>query len=195
MSNWFLDLLTGAEEKRAQELSRRNAEENQRRIERGLMTPEEAAVQQSRFDASQEPVAPSHDPRDPTAEPDLDAWGPDTWWNAQDWQRWFDALNARFGAREAVLRWNAAWAQQGLGAGPLDARLDPDFRAWADANGLDLYFGAGVIAEPIGAAAEVVSGVSKGVTSVGRAGSWLVPLAVAAVVLWFIGPTVLKGTK
>jgi hypothetical protein len=77
----------------------------------------------------------------------------------------------------------------------LDARLNPEFRAWADSNGLDLYYGAGVIAEPIGAAAEVVSGVSKGVTSVGRAGSWLVPLSVAAVVLWFAGPTFLKGTK
>ena len=195
MANWFLDMLTGAEEKRAAELSRRNAEENQRRIDRGLMTPEEAVAQQARFDADQSAPAVSHNPNDPLAEPDLDSWGPDTWWTPADWQRWFSALKARFGDRDAILRWNEAWAQQGLGSGPLDARLDPEFRAWADANGLDLYYGAGVIAEPIGAAAEVVSGVSKGVTNVGRAGSWLVPLGVAAVVLWFIGPTLLKGTK
>lgn len=195
MANWFLDMLSGAEEKRAAELSRRNAEENQRRIDRGLMTPEEAAVQQARFDADQSAPPVSHNPNDPLAEPDLDGWGPDTWWTPADWQRWFEALKSRFGDRDAILRWNEAWAQQGIGSGPLDARLNPEFRAWADANGLDLYYGAGVIAEPIGAAAEVVSGVSKGVTSVGRAGSWLVPLGVAAVVLWFAGPTFLKGTK
>lgn len=193
--SWFLDILTGAEEKRAQELSKRNAEENQRRIDRGLMTPEQAAVQQARFDADQNPPAPSHNPTDPMSSPDFDGWGPDSWWSVADWQRWFDALKNRFGDREAVLRWNEAWAQQGLGAGPLDARLNPDFRAWADANGLSLYWGLGQIAAPLGATAEVVSGVSKGVTTVGRAGSWLVPVVLAAVALWFVGPVLMKGTK
>lgn len=193
--NWFLDMLTGAEEKRAQELSRKNAEENQRRIDRGLMTPEQAAVQQARFDADQTPKPPSHDPSDPMSAPDLDGWGPDTWWSVSDWKRWFEALKNRFGEREAVLRWNEAWSQQGFGAGPLDARLDPDFRAWADSNGLSLYYGIGQLAQPLGAASEVITGVSRGVTNVGRAGSWLVPLAVAAVALWFVGPSLLKGAK
>jgi len=193
MSSFFFDLLTAAEEKRAQELSRRNAEENQRRIERGLMTPEEAALQQAKFDGRQADIGkPSQNPSDPFAVPNYDNWGPDFYWGLTDWQRWYDSLEAKFGRREAALRWNEAWSQQGLFSAPLEGRLDPEFRAWADSRGLDLYYGAGVIAEPIGAGAEVLSGVSKGVTNVGRAGSFLVPLALVAVAVFFLGPIFLK---
>lgn len=126
---------------------------------------------------------PENDPTKPTSTPDYDGWFFDSYWTAQDWVAWHKALKAQYGIDEANRRFIAAWQKQGIGASPLDARsFDTSFREYAKANGFfdGLYWGAGVVAKPLGTGTDVVTGVTEGVSTVAKLSKYLIPVAALA---------------
>lgn len=131
---------------------------------------------------------PSLPPTNPDATPDLDGWGWDSFWSAQDWLTWHAAVKARDGLDVANARFLAAWNQQSFGASPLDARsFDSGFREYARANGFlsGLYGNGASIAQPLGLVSDVASAstqVGAGIQNTGTLLKWLLPVAVLGVV-------------
>jgi hypothetical protein len=139
----------------------------------------------------------ANDPTNPDATPDLDDWGWDTYWTASDWLTWHAAMKSRYGltyANKTFLSW---WNKQTLGANPLDARsFNPTFRQYAKDNGFfaGLYDNA-PLAEPLGAATDLVTKASDGLDSAATALKWAIPAALVVVVAIWAGPSIIRGYK
>ena len=54
-------------------------------------------------------MAINTNPSDPTATPDFDEWGFDSYWNADDWLTWLVALRDEYGRQIAADKFAAAW--------------------------------------------------------------------------------------
>ena len=131
----------------------------------------------SRIASPLHPFGANTVPTDPNASPDYDTWGWDSWWTYQNWMTWFESMEKRYGVDIARRNWEQAWQKQEPFSGPLDARLNSDFRQWAALKNIELYWGAGVIAKPVGAAVDAVTGVSSGISALGSVSKIMLPLA------------------
>jgi len=123
---------------------------------------------------------PENDPTNAGSTPDYDDWFWDSWWTPQDWITWHKSLKSQYGLDEANSRFINAWAKQGVGASPIDARsFDVTFQNYAKANGFydGLYYGLGALVKPIGAVTSAVSGASEGVAAIGSLTKYLLPIA------------------
>lgn len=130
------------------------------------------------------------DPLKAASVPVLDGWGWADYWTIEDWMTWHNAMKAAFGLEEANRRFISEWVKQGIGANPLDARsFNEQFKSYAKANGFydALYYGLGVLARPVGAGVDVVTTASNAVSSVAKAGNWILPVAIIGLGLaWYL---------
>lgn len=126
--------------------------------------------------------------------PNLDDWGWDDYWDAQDWMYWHSLMVDKYGLEWANRTFIQAYHSASFGADSYDWRtFNSDFRQYADENGfLDaLYDGVlGVITQPIGGAIEIgenlgegISNVSEGVKKSSELISYLLPLLLLFVVV------------
>lgn len=66
--------------------------------------------------------------------PLFDGWGPDDYWSVSDWQVWYDALVAKYGAEQGSRKWLDAWWQQSSFASPVNN--EGSIADWAKSRGL-----------------------------------------------------------
>ena len=132
----------------------------------------------------------ANDPNNPDATPDYDAWGPDDYWDCSEWERWHGTLKSKYGQAEANYRWASAWEKSGWFSGNINCRsLNTQFRNFLQREGLmgAAFSGVGVLAKPIGAAADVVEAGSEAASGAAKkAGKAVENLAEA--VEWFTTP-------
>jgi GH24 family phage-related lysozyme (muramidase) len=59
------------------------------------------------------------DPKNPDSHPDLDDWGPDSWWKFEDWKTWFNASVKKYGWDKAKQNFARFWmaVEEGTGVG------------------------------------------------------------------------------
>lgn len=147
------------------------------------------------------PTAPINDPTNPDAIPDLDDWGPDTYWEAADWITWHRAMVQKYGLDKANQAFVSYWQTQTFGAEPINARsFDESFRAYARANGFldSLYSGSDVIAEPLGVVTDIFSGASNlsgSIPQLGAAAKNIVQTVAVAWPLIVIGAVLIYGQQ
>ena len=74
------------------------------------------------------------DPKNPDSHPDLDDWGPDSWWTFEDWKTWFNASVKKYGWDKAKQNFARFWmsVEEGTGVG---TKNDIDIN-WIKQNGL-----------------------------------------------------------
>lgn len=126
--------------------------------------------------------------------PDLDDWGFDEWWGCSDWVAWHKANKQKYGTAVANQKFAEYWNKQTMGSGALDCRtFNTDFRNYVAANDLSdiVYESAGLfglLLKPIGAGSDVVTGVSRGVSTGAKIMRVLIPAAL-------IGGAIYGGAK
>jgi hypothetical protein len=92
---------------------------------------------------------------------------------------WHKSLKLKYGLEEANSKFIIAWHKQSIGAGPIDARsFDSTFRDYAKDNGFleDLYWGSGFVAKPLGAAVDLITGISSGFSTTANISRYFVPV-------------------
>ena len=59
------------------------------------------------------------DPKNPDSHPDLDDWGPDSWWTFNDWKVWYNANVKKYGEIKARQNFARFWmaVEEGTGVG------------------------------------------------------------------------------
>jgi polyphosphate kinase 2 len=74
------------------------------------------------------------DPKNPDSHPDLDDFGPDSWWKFEDWKTWFNASVKKYGWDRAKQNFARFWmaVEEGIGVGTTN---DLDVN-WLKQNGL-----------------------------------------------------------
>ena len=74
------------------------------------------------------------DPKNPDSHPDLDDWGPDSWWTFEDWKTWFNTSVKKYGWDKAKQNFTRFWmsVEEGTGVG---TKNDIDIN-WIKQNGL-----------------------------------------------------------
>lgn len=128
--------------------------------------------------------------------PDLDEWGPDSYWSCADWITWHRALKARDGQYPANVKFVQEFEKQEFLAAGYDCRtFNSDFRAYAAQEGFltALYDGIGVLVKPVGwgidiveNAADAVSSTVEGVTDVAKMLKKLLPILILIVIIGLI---------
>lgn len=93
-------------------------------------------------------------------------------------------MKATYGLEVANRNFITQWQQQGLGANPLDARsFNTRFRDYAKANGFfdALYYGLGVLAQPIGATVgagtSVINAAESAINTTASISKYVLPVA------------------
>ena len=113
----------------------------------------------------------AHDPNNPDAEPVLDKWGWDTYWDCNDWIVWHAARKLKYGQKKANDDFIYHFHQATLGAASISCRsLDSSFRDYARENGfLDALFTGigGILATPIGVGNDVVNNTGNVISNIG----------------------------
>lgn len=104
--------------------------------------------------------------------PNLDDWGWDDFWDCQDWIEWHKIMKQKKGKQYADSKFLEWWNKQGFGAHALDCRsFNSNFKDYFKSENLynALYDGIGVVAQPIGAATDVVQAGSNAVSNSAQA--------------------------
>lgn len=137
---------------------------------------------------------------DSASTPDYDGWGVDTHWTCEDWVNWHKALVEKYGKEQADEMWVSAWlaglscvsggtctaegSNYFFDSVPIDCRtFNSTFRSYIQKGENKKLYGAvysgigGVIATPLGWAADVGSGVGSGF----KAMKVIIPLAIVGV--------------
>lgn len=95
----------------------------------------------------------------------------DTVWNCNDWMTWHKSMTKYFGVSKANSVFMGHWENLATGSSAIDCRtFNTSFRDYMRKVGLldSLYSGLGVVAKPLGAGSDVLTGVVKGVSGVGK---------------------------
>jgi hypothetical protein len=100
--------------------------------------------------------------------PNLDDWGWDKYWNANDWMEWYKVMKAKKGKTYADSTFITWWNKQTMGASPLDAvTFNSAFRAFLKKE--NLYDSvANLLDKPLGAINDIVSSGSNVVSNTGK---------------------------
>jgi len=100
--------------------------------------------------------------------PNLDDWGPDKYWIAQDWMEWHKIMKAKKGKTYADATWLSWWNKQGFGAYPLDAvSFNTNFRNYLKKE--NLYNSvSGIVNNTFGAVNDIVSSAGSVVSDAGK---------------------------
>jgi len=126
--------------------------------------------------------------------PDCDEWGIDSWWDCYDWLKYYDELRKDFPREFANTKFVTEWHNcESWLSGNLDCRtFNTVFRDKMSSEGLleALYGDAAVILAPIGAATDVITGVSgaasgagKGIKTGGKFLQYAIPIAGGATLI------------
>lgn len=100
--------------------------------------------------------------------PNLDDWGWDKYWNANDWMEWHKIMKSKKGKVYADSTFISWWNKQTFGASPADAvTFNSRFREFLKKE--DLYDAvANLIQKPIGAVNDLISSGSNVVSQTGE---------------------------
>lgn len=107
-------------------------------------------------------------------------------WTCADWMQWHKSVAAKYGNAQANTTFLKYWNDLATGSSAIDCRsFDTTFRNYMSQVGLldELYSGVGIIAKPLGAATDVVTGISKGASGAAKAFRILIPLIIVAVII------------
>ena len=100
--------------------------------------------------------------------PNLDDWGIDKYWIAQDWLEWHKIMKAKKGKTYADSTWLSWWNKQTFGAVPADAVwMNTGFRNYIKKEGLYNSI-AGILDNVTGAVVDVASSGGNVVASAGK---------------------------
>lgn len=120
--------------------------------------------------------------------PNLDDWGWDKYWNANDWMEWHKAMKAKKGKAYADSTFVSWWNKQTFGASPADAvSFNSAFRDFLKKEKLYDTI-ANLIQKPIGAVNDLISSGSNVVSETGQGAEnigKILKIAVPALVIIF----------
>ena len=80
------------------------------------------------------------DPKNPDSHPDLDDWGPDSWWKFADWKTWFNSSVKKYGWDKAKQNFSRFWmaVEEGTNVGTkndIDTNWLKQAGLWNDKTG------------------------------------------------------------
>lgn len=110
----------------------------------------------------------------------------DNRWSCNDWMIWHKANVLKYGLQRANSKFMAEWDNLAFISKTQDCRsFNTDFRNYMRKVGLlnSLYGGTGVIAQPIGAANDIVSNVSGGFSNASKILKIALPILMIGVVI------------
>ena len=107
-------------------------------------------------------------------------------WSCSDWVTWHKSVLKKYGIDDANEKFLYHWNSLALASTAVDCRsFDTAFRNYTKSVGLydSLFSGIGVIAKPIGAATDVVTNVTRGISSASKVFRITLPLIMIVVVV------------
>jgi hypothetical protein len=113
----------------------------------------------------------------------------DTVWNCNDWMTWHKSMTKKYGTSVANRNFMTHWNNLANFSSAIDCRtFNTAFRDYFRKVGIlnNLYSGTDIIIKPIGAASDVVTNVSTGISQGSKVFKIAIPLIMILVIVYLI---------